>query len=61
MDNCINCSLPTNLVGLKNLNTHVHPRGKAADYDDLQEISSFSRFNSMSKYSYYDTMTGYQM
>jgi hypothetical protein len=35
VDNCVYYSLPTGLVGLKNFNTYVYPRGKGADYDHL--------------------------
>jgi hypothetical protein len=37
---CVKCSVPTNLVGLKNLNVYVYPRGKDGRYDHLHDMES---------------------
>ncbi len=47
---CVNCSVPTKQVGLKDLNRYVYPSGKAADYDHLRQMVTSSVFNMLQNY-----------
>ena len=45
---CSNCSFHANLVGMKDLNRYVYPRGEAVGYHDLHERNKFFVFNILS-------------